>query len=572
MNENRTIDITALDTIKQKVVLSSPTQPPSANRRINTRWSPFWHDRLVEGGLILSMALYYVVSNPNIHIGHLSFTSSLFHNPLSSLPFLLIFAVLCWYRLPFAVALLPLSLPYYLQQKVVFRHYEFSLVEITLATCVLVALLQILVQRQRWSYWPIRGQIRGRLGPFLVPSLLFLLVAAFSILIAFNHTIALRAFREEVFDPLVYVLLALTCLRTKQDVTRLLSALVGTGLIIAGLGLAQILFFKNTLKLQDGVHRIYAVYGSANSIGLLFDYVLPICFALLLAKVSSRLRLIALICCLPMLVVLYLTQSLGAWVAIALALIFVIALSLRNRKIVLAGSAVLAGVILVMALVFHTQIVNLLVEHHPSDSGKGIHTVSTVTKRIYLWESAIRMIHDSPWVGYGMDNWLCHYSSNTICDAHYHYWIEQDPVTHADTGLKYEPTLSHPHNIFLHIWVSIGVFGLLAFVAILVLFFWLFSRIMRHLDSNFYKGSEHLRWMTVGVGAAMLAALVQGQVDSAFLEQDLAFCFWILVTALLLLRIHANVSWRSHAYWKKAPPSIRHSPSLVSFLIGSDGE
>ncbi len=540
MNNN----ITTVDAQQQNTVLGSPTKPPAVHRRMSTWFSPFWHDRLVESGLILSMALYYVVSNPNVHVGHFSLTSSLFHNPLSSLPFLLIFAVLCWYRLPFAVALLPLSLPYYLQQKMVFRHYEFSLVEITLATCVVVALLQMIVQRQRWNYWPSLSQLRSCLGPFIIPILLFSLMAAISILIAFQQTIALRAFREEVFDPLVYVLLALTCLRTRQDVTRLIGALIGTGLIIAVLGLVQIVFFKNTLGLEDGVRRVHAVYGSANSIGLLFDYVLPIGFALLLARVSLRLRIIALACCLPMLVVLYLTQSLGAWVALALALLFVVALSIRNRKLLLIGDGILVVAILVVTLVFPTQLANLLAEHHTSASGKGIHTVSTVTKRIYLWESAIRMIHDSPWLGYGMDNWLCHYSSNDLCDTHYHYWIEQDPVTHADTGLKYEPNLSHPHNIFLHVWVSVGVFGLLAFVAVLVFFFWLFTRVMRHLNASVYKGSEHLRWMTVGISAAMLAALVQGQVDSAFLEQDLSFCFWILVTALLLVRVHSETPWR----------------------------
>ena len=541
-------DITLVDTQEQHAVVGFPTKPPANHRRVDTGFSPFWYDRLIEGALILSMALYYMVSNPNIHVGHFSLTSSVFHCPLSSLPFLLIFAVLCWYRLPFAVALLPLSLPYYLQQKQVVSHYEFSLVEITLATCVLVALLQILVQRQRWPYWSSLTQLRSRLGPFIVPVLLFLFIAAFSILIAFRHDFALRAFREEVFDPLVYVLLALTCLRTRQDVTRLLGALLGTGLIIAGLGLVQMVFFRNTLKLEDGVRRIYAVYGSANSIGLLFDYVLPIGFAMLLARVSLRLRLIALLCCLPMLVVLYLTQSLGAWVAIALALLFVIAFAVRNRKLLLIGSSILVVMLLAGTFLFRAQITNLVTGHHTSVGGKGIHTVSTVTKRIYLWESALDMIHDSPWVGYGMDNWLCHYSDNPICDAHYHYWIERDPVTHKDTGLKYEPTLSHPHNIFLHVWVSTGVFGLLAFIAILVLFFWLFSRIIRRLDANAYKGSEHLRWLTVGVGAAMFAALVQGQVDSAFLEQDLSFCFWILVTALLLVRVHSETAWRGKTY------------------------
>ena len=538
-------DISLIATQKQPSIVGSPTQPPT-NHRLVDRWvSPFWHDRLVEGGLILSMALYYVVSNPNIHIGHLSFTSSVFHNPLSSLPFLLIFAVLCWYRLPFAVALLPLSLPYYLKQKLIFSHYEFSLVEITLATCVLVALLQLLVQRQRWLYWSSLQWLRTRLGPFVIPIVLFFCIAAFSILIAFRHDYALRAFREEVFDPLLYVVLALTCLRTRQDLTRLIGAMIGTGLVIAGLGLVQIAFFRNTLQPENGVLRISAVYGSANSIGLLFDYILPIGFAMLFAKISQRLRLVALLCCLPMLVVLYLTQSLGAWVAIALALLFVLAFAVRNRKILLIGSGILVVVLLAGTFLFRTQLTNLLTEHHTSESAKGVQTVSTVTKRIYLWESALRMIHDSPWVGYGMDNWLCHYSQNTICDTHYHYWIEQDPVTHRDTGLRYEPFLSHPHNIFLHVWVSIGIFGLLAFIAVLVLFFWLFSRIIRRLDANAYKGSEYLRWMTIGVGAAMFAALVQGQVDSAFLEQDLSFCFWILVTVLLLLRVYSETAWRS---------------------------
>jgi putative inorganic carbon (hco3(-)) transporter len=51
--------------------------------------------------------------------------------------------------------------------------------------------------------------------------------------------------------------------------------------------------------------------------------------------------------------------------------------------------------------------------------------------------------------------------------------------------------------------------------------------------------------MTLGVGAGMLAAMVQGMIDSAFLEQDLAFCFWMLVAALLLLRVQAGIPWKS---------------------------
>src|SRR5437588_9809240 len=177
---------------------------------------------------------------------------------------------------------------------------------------------------------------------------------------------------------------------------------------------------------------------------------------------------------------------------------------------------------------------------------------------IYLYQMSQNLIHVSSWFGYGIDSWLCHYSYNTTaCTPHlHHYLIAKDLVTGRSTDLKLEPFLSHPHNVFLHVWVSIGIFGLLAFAGVLGLFFWLFVRILRHLrylsylsylsylPSTGMKEKLPWQWMTIGVGAAMLAAMIQGLVDSAFLEQDLAFCFWILVVALLLLRTLSGTNWR----------------------------
>jgi O-antigen ligase len=256
------------------------------------------------------------------------------------------------------------------------------------------------------------------------------------------------------------------------------------------------------------------------------------------------LRIFAIVMCLPLLLALYLSQSLGAWFAIAVAGLFILAASIGNRKVLLIGGLVLVGAMVVGFVLFGRPILEFIVGRHESVKG-----ISTLTKRIYLWESALRMIHDRPWFGFGMENWLCYYSYNTVCHIPakiqpFHYWIITNPVTKAPTGLTDEPTLSHPHNIFLHVWVSMGVFGLLAFVAVLVLFFWLFVRVLTKLRSAEVEGGVHLQWMTIGVGGAMLAALVQGLVDSSFLVQDLAFCFWMLVAALLVLRVLSGTSWR----------------------------
>src|SRR5260370_34168578 len=97
-----------------------------------------------------------------------------------------------------------------------------------------------------------------------------------------------------------------------------------------------------------------------------------------------------------------------------------------------------------------------------------------------------------------------------------------------------------------------GIFCFLAFVAVLVFFFWLFARILISMSNTTSKSHPTQRWMTLAVGAAMLAALIQGQVDSSFLEQDLAFCFWMLVTALLMLRVLTGTPWRGRLKQKHA--------------------
>src|SRR5204863_8445535 len=123
-------------------------------------------------------------------------------------------------------------------------------------------------------------------------------VSALSIVIATQHDHALRAFRLEVFEPLIYVVLVLICLRSRQDLIRLLGALLGSGLLVAILGMIQYAFFKNTLVVEDSLaNRVHAVYGSANSIGLLFDYTLPLALALVFARVSLGKRLIGLFIC-----------------------------------------------------------------------------------------------------------------------------------------------------------------------------------------------------------------------------------------------------------------------------------
>ncbi|HEY1352056.1 MAG TPA: O-antigen ligase family protein [Ktedonobacteraceae bacterium] len=528
-----------------------PQTPAGMGGATLARLSPFWHDRLVEAGLILSLGLYYLVGNPHFGAG------AWLHLPayLYSLPFLALFAALACYRLPIAVALMPLALPYYLTQKTVLslgtRNLDFSLAEIMLAVCTLVAAGQLLISRRRWRFLLSRAELGGRIGPLLLPVALFCAAALLSVGIALDRQTALRAFHEEIAAPLLYGLLALCCLRTRQDVIRLLWALLGSALLIALTGLVQYFFFANLLHVSLGDQRAHGLYGSANSIGLFFDYALPPGMALLLFQIrATRLVggnwwpvLLLLAGFVPLVGVLIFSQSLGSALALPLALLFILALSLRSRRTLLLGGGTLLLLLAGGGFVLRQQIAHFLATWH--DSSRGI---STISKRYYLWQSALHMIQHHPWTGVGLDNWLCYYSPNDACPASHtifpHFWIPFIPGTHQLTGLSDEPTLSHPHNIFLHIWASMGLAGLLAFVAVLVIFFWLFVRIMKSLRQSPQLRDDSLAWIVPGTGGAMLAALGQGLIDSSFLEQDLAFCFWTLVVVLLIVRTLTGTPWR----------------------------
>ena len=360
--------------------ISDATNPPGIKGKYSKGMPLFWHDRLIEASLLLSMALYYVIGNTNFG------SNAIFHvNPLYTLPFLLVFAVLCWYRLAIALALIPLALPYYLIHKTVYSHYSFSPAEIAFSVCVLVFVLQLALKRSRWQYWLSWREFRQRLGPFIVPMLVFLAAAAFSIVIAYDKVTALRSFREEVLEPLLYVVMALYCLRTRKDLTRLLGALLATGFVVAGIGMIQYLFFKKTLVLEsDGIRRVHAMYGSANSIGLLFDYTLPIGFALVVAKApftskmlsSWMIRVVGVLLCLVMIYVLYHTQSIGAWLAIPIAALFIAVLSIRKRRVLLASAVVFLVGCAIVLLLFHSKIAIFLLGNHLD-----VHNVSTATKR-----------------------------------------------------------------------------------------------------------------------------------------------------------------------------------------------
>lgn len=151
-------------------------------------------------------------------------------------------------------------------------------------------------------------------------------------------------------------------------------------------------------------------------------------------------KLLAFFSSLSMLIVLVLTQSRGAWIAIFAVLVFFPLFRWKWGWILsLFGILATAGLVYAIGI---TRVMNAIV------SGGSIRGIQG---RMEIWERAYYMIRDFPFTGIGMG------SFTQVADALY-------PFSIANPG-----TIFHAHNLFLQIGADLGIIGLFAWVAIFVI-------------------------------------------------------------------------------------------------------
>src|SRR6185295_12766049 len=100
------------------------------------------------------------------------------------------------------------------------------------------------------------------------------------------------------------------------------------------------------------------------------------------------------------------------------------------------------------------------------------------------------MLRDHPVLGIGLDNFV--------------YLYQQ---VYLREGAAAEPNLSHPHNWVLHVWLELGLLGMVAFGWLLVTF----ARLVR----------DGRGWLVAGAAGATLDALVHGTIDNSYFLVDL---------------------------------------------------
>jgi putative inorganic carbon (HCO3(-)) transporter len=242
-------------------------------------------------------------------------------------------------------------------------------------------------------------------------------------------------------------------------------------------------------------------------------------------RLSKIQRIFYLFACLSMLVILALTQSRGAWLALLVGLFLLVVLRFgipvffsstgRPRwgwlMLILAGIG--AGA-LVSALGYQTVLDDLI------GSSAGV-AQGGFAGRMEIWSRAIYMIQDFPFTGVGMG------AFGPVADALYPF-------------IQFAPgTLEHAHNLFLQVAVDLGLPGLVAFLAVLSIGLWGAGCLWRN---GWREGRSWQAGLGAGLLGSQIALIIHGLTDAVtwgmVRPAPLVWAVWGLTIATWLWQTH----------------------------------
>ncbi len=348
------------------------------------------------------------------------------------------------------------------------------------------------------------------IGQFLIASLLFLISGGLGVLVSPDKRLALGQFKGFIVDPMILGFLVWSTIgRTKDglifwnkrhSVARFwLAALVGGGLIVAVVGIAEYLF---GLTPADG--RVLSVFrfdlsASPNYLALLLSPIAPISFWLGLSRRGLLIRLVYWLAWLAMIGAVYLAGSRGGLIGLATGSAVVVIVCLKSQSLKQLLWLSLASLI---ALSFYLARPDL------SASPESARVASSNNIRWEIWKTSAEIISQSRpnfVFGIGLGNYQNYFTNLT-----------QDRVNYPEF---IAPRALHPHNILLALWFNLGLLGLAAFV-------WLVYLVIKFSIFNFQFSNRSLKPALAG---AMTALLVHGLVDTPYFKNDLSIIFWILI-------------------------------------------
>jgi len=331
----------------------------------------------------------------------------------------------------------------------------------------------------------------------------FVLALIWGCVNSFSFTNSMAQVMVHVSFILFYFIVVNT-IRTKEQWMAMVKLFLMSAFVVAAYGVFQNFFGVNSTEswldenmFQSIEVRVYSFFNNPNVLGEFLVMTIPATIAVIWGKLKEEHTLLFGVGLILMLACMVFTWSRGAWLGMVLSC--AIFFAIMDRRWVFLG--ILAVMALPLALVVTNN--TAILERFLSI---GNTADSSTAYRVSIWQAAIQMIRDF-WIsgiGIGSEAFKAVYPAYA--------------ASGADFAL-------HSHNLYLQIWVEMGVIGIVSF----------FAMVLMLVRQTFFAGITVLRKtdpvakIVIALGAGLLGFLFQGLTDYVWYNYKILMIFWIVI-------------------------------------------
>jgi len=343
---------------------------------------------------------------------------------------------------------------------------------------------------------------------------LFLLVSLISVFPAGDKIGALGIFKGWFLTPVILYLLIINLFSSK-DWPKLLMPLfaglivIDLWTILQSLGVVTTLFYQkdDPTFMQYFITGNFRLFGPFESPNYLAMYLVPVFFLTIPAvyyfrKISPKYYWLAAIPFGFAANALLFSDSRAGMLAMAAPIAIVLFSKIREIIKRNPRQGQVAVILILIALsVFYLNYRAIATNRSESDSS-----------RVQIWRYSLQIGAQQPLLGIGLGSFQDKVAR-----------VSEDDVDFIDNVLPYA---IHPHNVYLAMWLNVGILGLIVFIVLIKDFF----------RSLWSRRSE---LFPVCLMAAMAAIVIHGLFDTTYFKNDLSAIFWLIIALAEVLDVRA---------------------------------
>jgi len=364
----------------------------------------------------------------------------------------------------------------------------------------------LLISLLGWIAKLIYHRLRGILGcRYLdIPICILIGLGIISTALSPEFTVSLRRFWK-IIQGIILFYLVVNNLHQRKDILQLVIAM----LVVAGLiSIYGVICYLTKTRLTYD-NRLLATFKYPNYLAAYLTIMMPLCMGFFIGGLRTGLKRKQRWKYLMLLGIglsamggsLIFTLTRGAWIAVAVAIIYLIIVF--DKRFISVLLVLLAISPFMMPKHIKSRFMTMI-QHQQGFMGE----------RPYWWRAALEMIQEHPLKGIGPGRFKTEY------------------MLRKPEGLRENP--DQCHNTYLQIALEMGIPALFVFLWIVSLLFWMILRTRKIIASENTTSTVHKTWDTgfiIGISASIIAYLIHGFTDNV-LQRRALLIFWFIAGLL----------------------------------------